>query len=49
MIRGNCFERFADCHLQASARHGIEWRQRIERGEDLWFIAVLRLIAQRHG
>ena len=35
-------ERFTDCHSQASARHGIEWRQRIGRGVELWFIAVLR-------
>ena len=39
-------ERFTDCHSQASARHGIEWRQRIGRGVDLWLIAVLWLIAQ---
>lgn len=40
-------ERFTDCLSQASARHGIEWRQRIGRGVDLWLIAVLRLIAQQ--
>ena len=40
-------ERFTDSHLQASVRHGIERGQRIEHVVDLWFIAVLRLIAQQ--
>ncbi len=34
------FERFTDIHSRTSAQLHIEWRQRIERAVDLWFIAV---------
>jgi hypothetical protein len=46
-LRDRIIEYFIRCHSQAIALHGIERRERLASAVDLWFIAVLWLIAQR--